>query len=279
MNILQLRAEIEDLLDYELGTYTLPNGETTQAISVRAEGSNLPSRTQVDGLEVVIIRDPELQVIPQYSEAESLRRWTVLLVAWNSYVDIGAAADKLVYTFSGSTADPVPVPRGTGPLHQTRITIVSPSVPMSSLPPIVRGQISRMSTATIPIAAAGSYVSTGTTGTLDATTASGIALGTTDAFAVRNITGSTRLLHIQTSIDVHAGNNRTLGIKLALNGTPIDATEGRAFVGASAADVRLAADWIVSVPNAGEVAVFVANHTEAAAIDFRRGRIVATEVR
>lgn len=134
MDILQLRAGIATLLAAELGRYTLPNGSVTPSISVRAEGENLPSRTTAEGLEVVIIRDPALTAIPQYSEAGALRSWNVLLVAWSTYVETEIAAAKLIYAYPGSTYTSVPVPRGTGPLHQTRITIPSNSIPVSDLP-------------------------------------------------------------------------------------------------------------------------------------------------
>lgn len=131
MNILQLRSEIEVLLADQLGLYTLSNGETTPAISVRAEGEALPAGQTADGLEAVIIRDPDLTAIPQYSEAGTLRRWVVYLVVWNTYVEIETAIDRMVYTYAGSRVDTVPVPRGTGPLHQTRITFPGPP-PLSS---------------------------------------------------------------------------------------------------------------------------------------------------
>jgi len=129
VNILQLRSEIEDLLTAELGVYTLPNGETTPAISVRAEGEALPAGMTADGLEAVIIRDPDLTPILQYSEAGTLRRWVVYLVVWNTYVEVETAIAELVYTYAGSRVDTVPVPRGSGPLHQSRIVIPSPPPP------------------------------------------------------------------------------------------------------------------------------------------------------
>lgn len=134
MDILQLRAGIAEVLAAELGRYTLPNGEYTPALSVRAEGEALPVRTRAEGLEAVIIRDPDLRAIPQYAEAGALRTWTVLLVAWSTYVEVEIAAAKLIHAYAGSRADPVPVPKGTGPLHQVRLSIVTPSIPVSTLP-------------------------------------------------------------------------------------------------------------------------------------------------
>jgi hypothetical protein len=130
VNILQLRAEIEDLLTDELGVYTLPNGETTPAISVRADGEALPAGTTAEGLEVVIIRDPDLTPILQYSEAGTLKRWIIFLVVWSTYVEVEVAAAKLIYAYAGSRIDTVPVPRGTGPISQTRLVIPSPPPPV-----------------------------------------------------------------------------------------------------------------------------------------------------
>ena len=126
MNILQLRSEIEALLSSQLGTYTLPNGETTPAIAVRPEGEALSADTTADGLEVVIIRDPDLTAILQYADADTIRRWVVYLVVWNTYVQVETATDLLVNAFAGTRIDPVPVPRGTGPLHQSRLIVPDP---------------------------------------------------------------------------------------------------------------------------------------------------------
>lgn len=126
MNILQLRTEIQSLLTAELGSYTLPNGETTPAISVRSGGETLAAGTTADGLEAVIIRDPDLIPLLQYSDADTLRRWVVYLVVWSTYVQVETAIDLLVYAFAGSRVDTIPVPRGTGPLNQVRIVIPDP---------------------------------------------------------------------------------------------------------------------------------------------------------
>ena len=70
----------------------------------------------------------------------------------------------------------------------------------SSLP-LVRGQVSKMDSGTITIATQGAYVATGLTGTFDAATAEGMALGTADAFAVKNTSGATKLMQVYGSID------------------------------------------------------------------------------
>lgn len=143
----------------------------------------------------------------------------------------------------------------------------------------VRGQASRMTSGTIAIATAGAYVSTGLTATFDSTTASGMTLGTTDLFALKNTSGATKLLRFYASIDASAGNNHVLGIKLAKNGTLIDASECRAYSASGSAIAKLATSWMISVAANEEVSVRIANISDTTTIDFQRGRIVATEVR
>ena len=78
---------------------------------------------------------------------------------------------------------------------------------------VVRGQVSKMDAGTIVIATQSVYVSTGLTGTFDTATATGMTLGTVDAFAVKNTSGTTRLMQIYGSIDAKTatGNNKVLG--------------------------------------------------------------------
>ena len=143
----------------------------------------------------------------------------------------------------------------------------------------VRGQASRMTTGEITIATQGVYVATGLVATFDSATANEMALGTAHTFGVKNTSGATRLVQIYGSIDAVAGNNKVLGVKLALNGTPIDQTECRAFTGSGGQEAKLVTNWMISMADDDEVSLFIANHTSTANIEFRRGRIVAAEVR
>lgn len=143
----------------------------------------------------------------------------------------------------------------------------------------VRGQLSRTTTGTIDIVSQGAYVSTGLEGTLDTTTASGMVRGTTDTFGLKNTSGATRLMRFYGSIDAADGNNQTLGVKLALNGTPIDATECRAFTGSGGQEAKLVTSWMISMAVNDEVSLFIANHSAATDIELKRARLVASEVR
>lgn len=143
----------------------------------------------------------------------------------------------------------------------------------------IRGQCSKMTDGTIDIVSAGAYVSTGLTATMDADTAYGMVLGTTDTFGLKNNSGATKLFRIYGSIDATDGNNSTLGVKLAKNGTAIDSSECRAFTGSGAQEAKLVTSWMVELANGDEVSLLIANHSNSSDIILKRGRIVASEVR
>ena len=160
------------------------------------------------------------------------------------------------------------------------VTTPGPAGPSGSVAPLVCGQVSKMDAGTIVIATQSIYVSTGLTGTFDTTTASGMTLGTVNAFAVKNTSGATRLMQIYGSIDAKTvtGNNKILGIKLAKNGTPIAETECRAFTSSGGQEAKLVTNWMISMAANDEVALFIANHSGTEDISFGRGRLVATQV-
>jgi hypothetical protein len=142
----------------------------------------------------------------------------------------------------------------------------------------VRGQISRITSGNITITTAGQYVATGLEATLDTATAHGMTRGTTDLFGLKNTSGATRLMRFYGSIDAADGNNQTLGIKLALQGTPINETECRANTGA-ASEAKLVTSWMISMAANDEVSLFVSNITSTTTIELRRARLVASEVK
>lgn len=124
MNILSLRTELETTLVDVLGTYTLANGATTPAISVRDVGGSLPAGTRVTGLECVILREPELVPIRQYSKEHAFSRWTLYLVMWTETgVNLQEIAGRLLWAYPGSNAVSINVPQGVGPRHQMRVDL------------------------------------------------------------------------------------------------------------------------------------------------------------
>lgn len=122
MDVLTLRTQIEAALASLLGTYSLGNGSTTPAMSVRSMGESMPGSTKVTGLEAILIRDPELFEASVYKEAQAIRRWTVMLIDWGGG-NLQAAAGRLIYEFPGSTSRDVVLPEGVGPRSQKRVWI------------------------------------------------------------------------------------------------------------------------------------------------------------
>ena len=144
---------------------------------------------------------------------------------------------------------------------------------------LVRGQASKTTSGTITIASAGTYQSTGLTATFDNSTDYNMVLGTSDTFAVKNDSGTTKLFQVQASMDAYAGNNHTLGIKLAKNGVGINESECRAFSGSTGQIAKLFCFWMVELADGDEVALYVANVNDTTSITFQRGRISAIEVK
>ena len=123
MNVLTLRTELETLLVDLLGVYTLGNGMTTPAVSVRAEGEMLPAKTTVSGLELVLLLDPELERVNAYKNQEAFRLWTLYLVDWAGSGVGESAAGRIVYAYPGTDVTTVRVPEGLGPKAQKRLKI------------------------------------------------------------------------------------------------------------------------------------------------------------
>lgn len=123
MKLLSLRTELETTLVDVLGVYTLANSVSTPAISVRAPGESLPPNTKVTGLECVIVREPELVPIRQYSEEHAFSRWTLYLVDWSGAASLQAVAGRLLWAYPGSNAVSITVPKGVGPRSQMRVDI------------------------------------------------------------------------------------------------------------------------------------------------------------
>lgn len=123
MDILALRSSIAVTLSSLIGTYTLANSSTTPAISVRGTGESLLPGTRVTGMEVVIVREPELEAVDSYQRGQAFNKWTVYLVDWSMSSKLQEAAGKLIWAWPGSSAVAITVPSGVGPRHQMRVDL------------------------------------------------------------------------------------------------------------------------------------------------------------
>lgn len=128
MGILELRQQVATALSASLGTYTLANGSTTPAISVRAEGITFTDGRTVTGLECVLIEEPVLRPLRQYRGERAFSVWTVELLQWGDISTNEAlheVAAKLLYAFPGSTFSRMPVGANAGLKARMRLEIVT----------------------------------------------------------------------------------------------------------------------------------------------------------
>jgi hypothetical protein len=148
---------------------------------------------------------------------------------------------------------------------------------------VARGQISKMTSFTaVTVSSTGTYYPLTNGGTLDTTVSTNMTLGATSTFSIMNTSGVTRVFRIYASVDATASANDILGIMLyagvAGSLTARVETECRAFTDTVNDPAKLVTSWMISLANNEEVAVYVANHTEAANITAQRARIVAEAV-
>ena len=134
MNFRTLREDLETLLADDLGVYTLANGATTPAVSVRYAGQPSPAGTVVSGLELVIERNPRLRFPSVYDTPLAFKIFTLYLVGWGD-TDPTPAAEKITTFYPAavvSSVANVDVPEGLGPQAQMRITLQFNPEPMEA---------------------------------------------------------------------------------------------------------------------------------------------------
>lgn len=145
--------------------------------------------------------------------------------------------------------------------------------PGASAPAPFYGQANFMQGATITVAAAGVYQSTGLTATVDSDVA-GVAAGDT-AFSLANISAATRKASVFASFDgTSTGAAQTFGLRLAVNGSGLPDTECRATTSAAGAIAKLQTQWLLTLGPGDEVSVEVANFSSTNAINWQRGRLI-----
>ena len=122
----ELRDDLQSLLTAVLGTYTLANGATTPAVTVRADADGLAAGTKVSGLELVINRHPVQDPVRQYLRETCAETWEVWLLAWSDAAQIREAAATIVKAYPGTTAQVITVPEGWGPKRQVKLDLLNP---------------------------------------------------------------------------------------------------------------------------------------------------------
>ena len=123
MDVLTLRSQITTALGVAIGTYTLANGSTTPAVAVRDRGEAVSPGTKVSGLEVVIVAQPNLVPVRQYTDVKAQEEWSVFLVAWTAGVNLKGAAATLLALYGNSEIVTVGLSEGAGPRNEMQLTI------------------------------------------------------------------------------------------------------------------------------------------------------------
>jgi hypothetical protein len=131
--LLDLRTTLSTVLAGVIGTYTLANGSVTPAVRCSDPSETRYPGTIVQGLEVVILKDPVLVPVRQYQQERAQAEWTVFLVAWGE-VTAGTAAQLVIDAIPGTDAQRISVPEGIGPQDQYQLTIRSrAALPLDAL--------------------------------------------------------------------------------------------------------------------------------------------------
>jgi hypothetical protein len=133
------------------------------------------------------------------------------------------------------------------------------------------GQIFTQTSQTVTITTAGDYEPMAITGTFDTgnsyeTVASG--------FGIENDSGSAQLFTVIATADLSVGNNKTTGLRLAVNGVGIPATVCTATTGTQNF-AKLISQWMVELEDGDVVSCELANITNTDNVTVERAKIVA----
>jgi len=141
----------------------------------------------------------------------------------------------------------------------------------------VSGAISRQTSGTVPIATANVYVPINLPGTLQTgeTLRNMMAAeGTGDVSGLKN-TGDTKTLAVIATYDGKAANNQAIGLKLAINGIPLNETECTSFGGPGGQFAKTMTQWLVHVGNGDEITMWATNKDGTTDLTIARYKMIA----
>jgi hypothetical protein len=145
-----------------------------------------------------------------------------------------------------------------------------------AIPQPMRAMLWRQTTGTVTITTAGVYVPMNLAGTLDPDgTFNMVASGAPNISGIKNDTDQARTVMIVATYDGKGGNNNAIGLKLALNGTPIDASECRTFGGGTGQVGKTMTQWIERMEPGDEVTMLAANIDTTTNITVERFKLLA----
>jgi hypothetical protein len=145
-----------------------------------------------------------------------------------------------------------------------------------AVPQPMRAMLSRQTTGTVTITAAGDYVPINLAGTLDPDgTFNMVASSAPNVSGIKNDTDQARTVMVIATYDGKGGNNNAIGLKLALNGVPIDATECRTFGGGTGQVGKAMTQWIERMEPGDELTMLAANIDAVVDITVERFKLLA----
>ena len=146
-------------------------------------------------------------------------------------------------------------------------------------PAPMRGAISRQTQGTVVINSADTYVPINLSPTLDVSTSVNMSLASSpNVTGLKNDVGQERVVVIIATYDGKAGNNQSIGLKLALNGIPIDETECTSFAGPAGQFSKTMTQWIMRLDAGDEVSMLAANKESTADISIARLKMIAYSI-
>ena len=129
-----------------------------------------------------------------------------------------------------------------------------------AIPQPMRGLLTRQTSGTVTISTAGVYVPINLAGTLDTDVSFNmVASGAPNVTGLKNDTDQTRTMVFIATYDGKAGNNQGIGLKLALNGVPIDNSECTSFAGASGQFGKAMTQYMLRMAPDDEVTMLATN--------------------
>jgi hypothetical protein len=145
-----------------------------------------------------------------------------------------------------------------------------------AIPQPMRGLLTRQTSGTVTISTAGVYVPINLAGTLDTDVSFNmVASGAPNVTGLKNDTDQTRTMVFIATYDGKGGNNHAIGLKLALNGTPIDASECTSFAGGSGQFGKAMTQYMMRVAPGDEVTMWAANIDATTNISIARLKLLA----
>ena len=142
----------------------------------------------------------------------------------------------------------------------------------------MRAVLWRQTTGTVSVTAAGTYYPINLSGSMDTDASFNMQSGLVNATGVVNTTDQARTVVFVATYDGKCGNNNAMGLKLALNGTPIDATECRSFGGSTGQVGKTMTQWIERMEPGDEVSMWAANIDTTDDLEIDRFKLLAHAV-